>query len=92
MSDWLKDTIIQKYIPKFIWVTEISDPVLVNKTQASGVILLDATESNEFDYKSLILALCNGYLVKYDEKERCLSSYEKTQTPFGMFRSNIKEL
>lgn len=92
MSDWLKDTIIQKNTPKFIWVTEISDPTLVNKTQATGVIILDATESNAFDYKSLILALCNGRLVKYDERARCLSSFQKTQTPFSMFRSNIKEL
>ena len=42
----VKELIIEKTMPKFIWVAEISDKTLFKQKKCNGLIVLDATEFN----------------------------------------------
>lgn len=88
----LKNIINSKNMPKFIWVTEITDVYRIKNKKASGLILLDATEANEYSNKALIFALCNGLLIQYDNESKNMSSYQCVMKDFTMFNSNLKKL
>ena len=55
-SDNLKELILELPMPKFIWITEISDKTLMKSKKANGIIILDATEPNTNDNKPLLIA------------------------------------
>lgn len=90
IDDW-KSIILNKSFPKFVWVTEVStDNIPTGK--ANGLILLDATEANTLDYRPLIVAMCNGFLLQYDKSSQAITSYQATGTPFTIFDRNLKKL
>lgn len=91
MKDEWKSIILNKSFPKFVWVTEVStDNIPVGK--ANGLILLDATEANTLDYRPLIVAMCNGFLLQYDKSNKAITSYQTTGTSFTIFDRNLKKL
>lgn len=86
----LKDIIISTQMPKFIWVSEISDKNLLKEQKTKGIVLLDATEANNTDLRSLIFAWCNGYWLRYVNQLKTLYSDQVLTTPFTMFNGNLK--
>lgn len=86
----LKDTILKENLPKYIWVAELSNQEYLKQDKAQGIVLLDATEKNECDYSSLLIALFNGTLLKYNRKKRIPEPASASYQPFNMFHDNLK--
>jgi len=102
----LRDIIIHLTLPKFIWVTELSHLKIVENREINGLIILDATEPRNEEYKSLVL-ITNSTKVSYKENgkvnEIFIGEYENFEyekgkiqkkglplQPFSRFESNIK--
>lgn len=90
MGTNLKDIILNKSLPRYVWVTEISDNMSIGQNHAKGLVLLDATEANASDFRPLIFALCNGSLVQYDKKHKAFVSSQEKIEPFTMYESSLK--
>lgn len=91
MPSNMKGLIMSKSFPKFVWVTEISGKSIPDG-KANGVILLDATEANVFDFRPLILAVCGGYVVQYDKNEKSVKSSPMVGGYFDIYDNNLKKL
>lgn len=90
MSDELKTIIMNKSLPRFVWVTEISNDMCILRNQADGLILLDATEANALDFRPLIFAVYNGSLVQYNKEKKAVTSSSIGDLPFTIFDRNLK--
>ena len=90
MNDELKRIIMNKSLPRFIWITEISDDLGILRNQANGLILLDATEANKLDYRSLIFAAYDQKVIQYDKDKRTIGDSPLQNTPFTIFDRNLK--
>lgn len=90
MNDELKRIIMNKSLPRFIWITEISDDLGILRNQANGLILLDATEANKLDYRSLIFAAYDQKVIQYDKDKRTIGDSPLQNTQFTIFDRNLK--
>lgn len=90
LSDESKDEILDFKTPKLIWVFELSNKESSKKNLVEGLILIDATEPNTYNYKPLLLAIYDGSLVKYTKANRCLERFPLILQPFSKFESNLK--
>ncbi|RZL53709.1 MAG: hypothetical protein EOO93_20705, partial [Pedobacter sp.] len=77
-SSDLKDIILELAMPKFIWITEISNKELMKSKKANGVIILDATEANIIFNKPLIIASYQGKVINFEADTKKL---EKNDLP-----------
>jgi hypothetical protein len=62
----VKEKILSKPLPKFIWVGELSSKDLIKEKKANGLIILDATEANINTNKPLVFAAYGGNIVEPD--------------------------
>jgi hypothetical protein len=85
----LKVLLLEAFMPKFIWVAEISTKDLIKQKRADGLVVLDATEANIYFNKPLILAAYQGKLVISDEKTGKLESNLLPLKDFSIFRHNL---
>lgn len=89
VSGKLKSYILEKQLPKFIWLAEISTGHLTKDGMASGLMILDATEPNR-DYSPLIVAAYEGNFIEYG---LCSGNYEKKVLhfePFKIYEHNLR--
>jgi hypothetical protein len=80
-----KELLINTPMPKFIWVTELSDKTLILKDFANGMLILDATEPKR---AGIIAALIEGFYISND-----LTTFAKITLPlhpFSMYNNNLK--
>ena len=61
-----KQAFIELDMPKFIWVTEISDDASFKASQVNDIILMDATSGQQDMYDSIIIKTQNGEADIYD--------------------------
>jgi len=92
LNEEAKDEILEQKMPKFIWVTELSTKELLKTDKVNGLVILDATEPNQFNFKTLLLAFHSNFLVKYTKKERSLEKSPLPLQPFSKFDSNLKHI
>ena len=92
MDPEIKRLIIEEKLPKFIWVTELSTKELLKSKMATGLIILDATEPNVFNFEPLIMALHSNFLVKFSRETKSLEKFELPLRPFSMCESNLKNI
>lgn len=97
----LKEIILELPMPKFIWITEISDKATIKQKKATGIIIIDATEPNTNDYKPLIIAAYQNRLLKTELTKDCLKKdvfyYELKDfslplSKFNIFNISLKEI
>lgn len=85
----LKDIILNKSLPRYVWVAEVSDKMSIETDKVKGLILLDATEANTSDFRPLIFALCNGFYVRYDKEMKSIISSQMKSDLFTMYNNNL---
>ena len=85
-DDILKELIISKTMPKFIWVAELSDSRLYAADKANGLILLDATGRGSSE-DVLFAAFQEKVYINRDNQ---YTIYDIGFNPFGIFRNNLK--
>lgn len=90
----IRDMILETAMPKFIWVTEISNKKLIQEGKADGIILIDATEANKhsLSIKPLILAAYQSNLIKFDLGSRKLKNSALSLQPFKIYSNNLRNL
>lgn len=67
-SEEQKQAFIELDMPKFIWVTEISDGVSFKAARVNDIILMDATSGKQDLYNSIIIRTKDGDADIYDKK------------------------
>lgn len=82
----LKELIILKPMPKFIWVAELCNPSLYLSDKVNGLIILDATGNGSAE--DMLLAVFQGKV--YNNVENKYEIYDVGFDPFGIFRNNLK--
>lgn len=85
----LKGILLEKSMPKFIWVAEISNKDLFKNQMANGLIILDATEANILNNKPLILAAYQNKVVLFNETSKKIQSKCLHLNPFNVFQLNL---
>lgn len=90
MNDDVKQLILEKPMPKFIWVGELSTKELIKKKEANGLILLDATEANTSYLRPLILAFYLNILISIDSKSSIFTKKDIALSTFRIFTNNLK--
>lgn len=68
LSEEQKQAFIELDMPKFIWVTEISDGVSFKASKVNDIILMDATSGQQDMYNSIIIKTKDGDADIYDKQ------------------------
>jgi hypothetical protein len=84
----IKEIILRRPMPKFIWVAEITDKNSYEQKKALGMIILDATEANHYSKKALLFTLVNNKMVVVVGNELKTINDQKIEA-FEMY-SNLK--
>ena len=87
MSDDMKRAMLQLTLPRFIWVAELSDRNNMKMGNATGAIILDATECRTEHHNALLVSFCGGNVL-YKENQ-ILSKGSINMNPFKMYQ-NLK--
>lgn len=80
-----KELLLSISMPKFIWVTEITDKNLILQDLVNGMIVLDATEPKRF---GIIAALMENRYIAHDLIS--LTKIELPLEPFSNYKNNLK--
>ncbi|MFW6224822.1 MAG: hypothetical protein ACOC4B_00980, partial [Bacteroidota bacterium] len=90
MDKDLKEVILEKQMAKFIWVAELSNKELYKDKKANGMVIIDATEANQYHNKPLILAAYQDKLIYFDTFTNKLRSSIIEFQNFCIFEQNLK--
>lgn len=82
----LKELVILKSMPKFVWMAELSDPDTYLDDKVNGLIVLDATGNGSA--QDMLLAVFGGKV--YTIVQNHYEIYDLNFGPFGIFRNNLK--
>lgn len=86
----IKQLILERPMPKFLWIGEISNKELIKQKEATGLILIDATEANTSYLKPLILGVFLNRLVSIDSDTKILNEKIISLQKFRIFTNNLK--
>jgi hypothetical protein len=85
------EIILNTTMPKFIWVGLLTNPELLRKKKANGLVVLDATGAKTYD--SSILMVSPSGVTAYDSQEETGNKYVVYDTKinsFNIFANNLK--
>ncbi|GAC1314166.1 MAG: hypothetical protein NVSMB24_38480 [Mucilaginibacter sp.] len=85
MEEDAKDLLLATSMPKFIWVTELSDKALLKQQECFGVILIDATEPQK---EGVVASLFENKYLSYDFSK--FNIFEIPLQPFNFYANNLK--
>jgi len=80
-----KELLLSTSMPKFIWVTEMSEIALLKQQQCFGVILIDATEPKK---EGVVAALFENKYLSYDFSK--FNIFDIPLQPFNVYLNNLK--
>ena len=90
VQDDLKVVILETAMPKFIWIAEISSKGDIKNGEASGLIIIDATEAKLFLTKPLLLAAFNDVVVTFDITIHSFVQNSLSLQKFKNYTNNLK--
>jgi hypothetical protein len=86
----IREMIIETQMPKFIWIAEISEKMLIKQRKAKGFVIIDATEANILGVKPLIVTVYNGEMLTMDPASGNISRISLPSPNFSIFTNNLK--
>jgi len=89
LTEELKEKIVGKPMPKFIWVCEISNKELLKKEKCFGTIVLDATEPNTKGLKPLIYCHLGGQVLEVKKGLLYSIKLKKAVIEFSVYTNNL---
>lgn len=90
MPQHLKDRILNLYLPKFIWVVEISTRQGLKHNYAEGLMLFDATEPTLTTLKALEMLYYNGVDIYKENGKTFLGNVVAPNPNFEMYTNNLR--
>jgi len=91
MQPDIRDLILEKPMPKFIWIAELSSHQLFFEKKCNGILVIDATEPNISDNKPLIFAAYQNSILFFDGDKDILTKYSLALLPFTAFLNNLQQ-
>ena len=89
LTNEIKEKIVSKPMPKFIWVCEISNKELLNRGKCFGSIVLDATEPNTKRLKPLIYCHLGGQVLEVDKGLLYSTKLQRPVNEFSLYTNNL---
>jgi hypothetical protein len=90
IPDDIKSLILETTMPKFIWVAELSTKDLIKAGKANGMIILDATESNNNFLKPLIMAFYENKMINFNALSAKFDKVDLPLPEFSIYLNNLK--
>lgn len=87
LSENIKDLIIYTPMPKFIWISEISNKELMKNEMCNGVLILDATEP-QINRFGIIACLVENHYITHNLNESI--QIKLSLQPFKSYQNNLK--
>ncbi len=88
----LKGLILERPMPKFIWVVEMGSKEEIKAEKRSGLLILDATEPNIDNNKPIIIGAYQNNVVFFKDKKKILTKLSLPFSPFKVFLKNLKTM
>jgi len=92
MENPLKEMMMEKPMPKFIWVVEMGSIEEIGNEMRSGLLVLDATEPNIADNKPIIIGAYQNSVVFFEGENEVLTKLSLSLHPFKVFLENLKNI
>lgn len=83
MHEDMKREMADVYMPKFVWIVELSTPDKLKSSVAEGTIVIDATEYSTYNHMPLIAAFSDGHFLF--KKDGVLEEGQVDMNDFKMF-------
>ena len=77
-------------MPKFIWVAELTTKNDLKNDEATGIIIIDATEAKKYTAKPLLLGAFNNTIINFEEDKKTFAQNKLTLQKFKMYHNNLK--
>ena len=90
MTEEMRDMILNLYLPKFIWVVELSTRDGLKNNYAEGLLIFDSTEPKLTNLTPLELMYYNGQAVYKDDSRKLKSVINLPDAQFGCYRRNLR--
>lgn len=89
LNEELKELFVNISMPKFIWVGELLTQQSLRDEKCVGLIAIDATESNDRNFKPLIFVLYHKYMLIKDGDNIEILINRKPLTEFEVYKNNL---
>lgn len=86
----LKDMILNLYLPKFIWVVELSSRKGLLENYSEGILIFDSTEPKLTDLTPLELMCYNGQAVYKDDERELQFAVNVPNEKFSSYQKNLR--
>ena len=86
----MKDLILNLYLPKFIWVVELSTRAGLKENYAEGLMLFDSTEPNFKNFSSLDIMYYKKHVAYKDENQDLQFDNNVPEVQFECYRNNLR--
>lgn len=90
MPQRMKDLILNLYLPKFVWVVELSTRQGLKENYAEGLMLFDSTEPNFKNFSSLDIMYYKKHVAYKDENQVLQYDFNAPEVRFDCFRNNLR--
>ena len=90
MAKEMREMILNLYLPKFIWVVELSTRDGLKNNYAEGLLIFDSTEPKLSNLTPLELMYYNGQAVYKDDQRMLKSAINLPDVQFGSYRRNLR--
>jgi len=90
MNRELKMLILEKPMPRFVWIAELAELSQFEVGLRDGIVILDATEPDVSDNKPLILAAYNDKVIFFDGNNDILTQLSLSLSSFKPLNSNLQ--
>lgn len=90
MPQDMKDLILNLYLPKFIWVVELSTRTGLKQKYAEGLMIFDSTEPNFKNFSSLDIMYYKKHVAYKDERQVLQFDNNVPEVQFECFRNNLR--
>lgn len=90
MPQQMKERILNLYLPKFIWVVEISTREGLKHNYAEGLMLFDATEPTLTEFKALEALYYNGIDIYKDKGHMLGQNIAISNLSFNVYTNNLR--
>ena len=90
MPEKIKEMILNLYLPKFIWVVELSSREGILANYSDGILIFDSTEPKLTNLTPLELMCYNGQAVYKDEKKNLQYAINVPNERFNSYQKNLR--
>lgn len=90
MPSKMREMILGLYLPKFIWVVELSSRSGLIENYSEGLLIFDSTEPKLTNLTPLELMCYNGQAVYKDEKRALKYATNMPNVRFDSYRKNLR--